>query len=96
MLPDVFPSDNVTDACVRRGYQFTEQLFYEAAKDAGFYGPALKDRAMSLHRLWAREGYQQLPGFCKDFILRINGGEHTSSSHTPNDEDRNLFDYPHE
>ena len=67
---DVFPSDSVTDACKRLGYQFTEQLFYEAAKDAGFRDP--KDRGMALHRLWVREGYDSLPNFCKEYVLRMN------------------------
>lgn len=67
MLPDII-HDAVTDCAQRHGWQFTEQVFFEAAKDAGFRNP--QDRAMALNRLWIREGYDKLPEFVKDYILR--------------------------
>ena len=67
MLPDVV-RDNVTDCAKRQGFKFTEQVFYEACKDAGFSNA--QDRAMALNRLWIREGYDMLPDWTKDYILR--------------------------
>lgn len=72
MLPDVV-RDNVTDAARRQGVKHVEQIFFNAAVQAGFPQPA--DRAMALYRVWCREGYNALPEFCKDYVLRVNNGE---------------------
>lgn len=65
-------ADSVTDAMARCGFKFAEQIFYEAAKAAQF--PDAKDRTMALYRVWIREGYQALPDFCKDWVLKACEG----------------------
>lgn len=74
MLPDIV-SDHVTDASKKIGCQFTESLFYQCALEHGF-GARSEDKARELNITWARKGYKFLPQYVKDFVLRVNNGEH--------------------
>lgn len=73
MVPDVV-QDNITDAAKRLGFQFTEQVFYRAALEAGFTNTA-EDKARQLDVHWKRSGYSTLPPWVKDFVLRACAGE---------------------
>lgn len=62
-------ADQVVDFATRKGFQFTEQVFYSAALDAG-YGTRAEDIARQLDTTWRRQGYEKLPTYVKDFLLR--------------------------
>jgi hypothetical protein len=73
-LPDVI-SDNITDLAHRLGLQFTENLFYRYALEAGYGAHRAEDKARELDIIWKRKGYQALPSSLKDWVLQKCNGE---------------------
>lgn len=70
MLPDVV-QDAVTDCARRRGFQYTEQVFYLASLEVGYKNNA-EDKARELDNIWKMKGYEALPSWAKDFCERTS------------------------
>ncbi len=71
-LPDVV-SDPITDAARRLNVPNVEQVFFKAAVDAGLTNP--HDVAAHRYNQWKRSGYDCLPTYLKDYVLRACVGE---------------------
>jgi hypothetical protein len=67
-------SDAVTDYCHRHNLGHVQQVFYQAAIDAGYEPAKALDRARWLFGIWAKDGYDALPEWVREFVLTKKEG----------------------